>query len=301
MHSDPPTGRLPIDGFADGLFSVNMKDENGKMQKFYLFDKPEEGRTIRALFTQGLQHTHHLVEPARQLRHEQPAERFQVLVEAEAKQRQLPAMDASGGPGKKQSKKLISLNEMKLKVDAVIASREHNEKMAEANTAVAEEQVMPADMTGALLKVETIESVYGGSVGPAAPKKKPGKRAPAGAGSGTAAAKRKTRRTPDVQPVVTTPPVPPVATSGFDEPEGATLMDKLADAIKEKLGVESKGVRNLSLENILDGHALGRTIAGVACTYLKRFSVPFSPVLFFPDHVWVGLTAVLTVTSDKYT
>lgn len=285
IQSHPP-GRLPIDGFAEGLFSVNMKDENGKMQKFYLFDKPDEGRTIRAVFTQGLRHTHHLIEPAGQLRHEQPSERFQVLVEAEAKQRQLPAMDASGGIGnKKQSKRLCTLNEMQQKVDAVIASREHNEKKNdEADPAAAEEAMMPADMTEALVRVDLIENVYGGSSGPAAPKKKATKRPPGanGGGNATTAPKRKARRTPD-QPVVTAPP--PMAGPSFEEPSESP-MDKLADEIKNKLGVESKGVRNLSLENILDGHALGRTIAGVACTY---FSPIFHPFLFF--QIILGMAA----------
>ncbi len=281
-----------------------MKDENGKMQKFFLFDKPEEGRTIRALFTQGLQHSHHLIEPARQLRHEQPAERFQMLVEADAKQRQLPGTDVSGGFGKKQTKKLISLNEMKIKVDAVIASREHNEKIDDTNPGAAEEVVTVADMTEALMKVETIENVYGGPSTPAAPKRKPGKRAAnagGGVGAPPAAPKRKARRTPDLPPVVSTPPAPVASSSAFDDTEDTTPMDKLADAIKDKLGVESKGVRNLSLENILDGHALGRTIAGVACTYLNSF---FSSVcmcfIFSPDHFGVDRTAALTATSVKY-
>lgn len=61
------------------------------------------------------------------VRKEQPAERFKVLCDAEVKKRK------ETETGKKQkSTTVLTLDAMKLKVDAVIASREKGEKEAQA-------------------------------------------------------------------------------------------------------------------------------------------------------------------------
>lgn len=253
-----------MDGFADNLFSVSMVDETGKLQKFFLFDSPQKHRIVKAVTVQGLAHTHHLVEPANQVRREQPQERYQVLVESEVKQRQLPVSETGSG-NRKVTKKIISLEDMRVKVDAVIANREQQEQKSLATDGQPDDVEEVADMAEALTAIETIEPLI--QPQSVQPKKKSAPKRSAAAAKGGASKKAKANpRKPTPHQSTEDAQVDEFqnawAAELEKEEEGE---DSLAIAISQKTGTDAKAVRNMDVNKILAGEPLGRTVSGVPC------------------------------------
>lgn len=235
-------------------------DEQGKSQRLFLFEHTGSFehlgsfRTVKLVASQALKHTHHLLEPAKQLRREQPGERFQVLCEAEVKKRQTSV------DGKvKLGKRAISLDDMKIRVDAVIESRAKNEADDVAPLNGAEEDA--SELPGSLVPVATLEAELLDQGQPAhklaAAKRKAAanKRAASAKASSAKAAPARPAKKAKLEKPAQEPDFEPACSS-------SNTIDELADKIAAKTGSDPKAVRNLDVTRILAGEQLGRTLQG---------------------------------------
>lgn len=265
--------RLPVDSFSDSLMSIDVLDEHGKRQTLYLFEHPQSYRSVRFLSSQSLIHTHHLLEPNKQLRREQPGERFQVLVESEVKNR---PFNADG----RKSKQIPSLDGMKIMVDTVIENRKANENADDVKAFTAEEEAAAvSDSTQALAPIETIDAFASFMPPPketaASKRRQAPKRSKAAANPSNPATSGKSpvpkkRAKQSFFPKTEEQPATQdsnagVASLGLGVPESSEP-DELADAIAQRTGSDPKAVRNLNVHKILAGEQLGRTIAGASWT-----------------------------------
>jgi len=203
-----------------------------------------------------------LLEPEKMIRREQPAERYQVLCEAENKQRKENGGIGPQPPagGAKKPKKLMSWQEIQLKVESVIANREQNE--AEAHT---EERPLGSNVAendpAALVHIDTLEETLRAleetlrAPGAVEPKR----RAKAKAASGKRHAKAK------AAPTHTIPPPPtPLETESHGASPSEAAEDELAAQICSKIGGDGRAVRNLDIQKILQGEQIGRTLQGAS-------------------------------------
>eukprot|EP00438_Fugacium_kawagutii_P021039 Skav236146 [mRNA] locus=scaffold2146:61172:64783:+ [translate_table: standard] len=265
---------MPAETFEDSLWSCQLLDEMGKVQKFFFFDMPLTGnaypnvRVARFFSQHNLTHARLLLEPDHMVRREQPAERFKVLCDAEVKKRK------ETESGKKQkATTVLSLDAMKAKVDAVIATREKGEQEAhEAEKALDVSEAL-ASMPGALCPIHTIESTHVQS--PERAKRKATKKV---------AAKPKGEAPRSSRPRTTKAKVGKTAPAGLPEASEAASKipgsrhgsdgafaphvsesdqhDELANAICQKIGGDGTAVKNLDPARILRGEQLGRTLQG---------------------------------------
>lgn len=259
--------RLPTEKFDDFLVSAVLNDEWGKQQKFLLFELPLPGATCPINFriakffsSHDLTHSHLLLEPDKMIRREQPAERFQVLCDAEGKQRResggIGPQPAAGG---KKPKKLLSWQEIQSKVESVIANREQNESEAHTEARALGDNAVEENDPGALVAIDTLEDTLR-APGVVEPKRK----AKAKAAAGKSAAGPTRARQPKAKSAPSMPVPPPVAadteSQGASPSEGAE--DELATAICNKIGGDGRAVRNLDVQKILLGEQIGRTLQG---------------------------------------
>ena len=195
------------------------------------------------------------------IRREQPAERFQVLCDAEGKQRR-----ESGGigpqppAGGKRPKKLLSWQEIQSKVESVIANREQNESEAHTEAKALGDNAVEENDPGALVAIDTLEDTLR-APGTVEPKRKAKAKAAAGksAACPTRARQTKAKSAPSV------PLPPPVAdTESVGVPPSEGVEDELATAICNKIGGDGRAVRNLDVQKILLGEQIGRTLQGAS-------------------------------------
>ena len=251
------TLKVPAETFEDLRF-VTLTNENGEPTVFYLFEMEfgqNAGNFRIATFASHHQLVHEelLVEPQRNLRKEQPVERYQVCAKAEVESRQLSNVKgvvrskaAAGAP-------LMTLAEARTKAAAIIEAREAHE--AAQSTGEVPPGTVPMQVEPVYAEIERVEA----SVLPGAKPAKNARRKGQGAGAG--GQRKRLKKSPERSPRSTlTGPTPTSAA----EDEGPGDGDDLAATIKSKVGGDVKSIKNLDVGKILAGEQLGRSIAGAS-------------------------------------
>lgn len=258
--------KLPPEGFDSDLKQVTLSSEGGEPTVYYLF---EHGfRTAYFYSLNQLQLQELLLEPHKQLRKEQPFERYQMLAkqQVDARKPQPPP----GIKGGKSSGKILTLDEAHARAAAIIQAREQKEQQQDSSMKPSEVQ----DFEDALHRefefaaIETLEPslTSAGNLKPAPkankrktnPKAASKKAARFGGGTG-----QFNRPEPEKSPRSASPGTS-VRGGGGRDSAGAgaqVLEDDLATEIRNKIG-DVRSVANLDVDRVLRGEALGRSLNG---------------------------------------
>lgn len=267
--------KLPPEAFDTDLKQVTLSSESGEPTLYYLF---EHGfRTAFFYSLNKLQLQELLLEPQKQLRKEQPFERYQVLAKQQVEGRK--PMPPPGIKMDKKNPKILSIDEAHARAAAIIAARQDKEN----RQTMGGSGVKPSDIEDDFEKelaaqfdfaaIETVESSmtaageFKKEKGPKGSKRKttPGakasaKRLPrAGAPpSSTAEGHRGAKQLPE--PAKSPRSLSPSVRGGGEE---SVAEDELASTIRSKIGGDVRSVSNLDVERVLKGEALGRSLNGV--------------------------------------
>lgn len=263
--------KLPPEAFDTDLKQVTLSSESGEPTLYYLF---EHGfRTAFFYSLNRLQLQELLLEPQKQLRKEQPFERYQVLAKQQVEARK--PLPPPGIKVDKKNPKILSIDEAHARAAAIIAARQEKE----TRQTVAGGDVKPSEFEEELerelahqfdfAQIETVESQmtpageFKKEKGAKASKRKtaPGAKAstakkPARIQPGTA--ERQSKQLPD--PAKSPRSLSPSVRGGGEDP---VAEDQLALDIRSKIGGDVRSVSNLDVERVLRGEALGRSLNGV--------------------------------------
>lgn len=260
-----------LEPFDTDLKQVTLSSESGEPTLYYLF---EHGfRTAFFYSLNRLQLQELLLEPQKQLRKEQPFERYQVLAKQQVEARK--PLPPPGIKVDKKNPKILSIDEAHARAAATIAARQEKE----TRQTVAGGDVKPSEFEEELerelahqfdfAQIETVESQmtpageFKKEKGAKASKRKtaPGAKAstakkPARIQPGTA--ERQSKQLPD--PAKSPRSLSPSVRGGGEDP---VAEDQLALDIRSKIGGDVRSVSNLDVERVLRGEALGRSLNGV--------------------------------------
>ncbi len=255
--------KLPPEAFDTDLKQVTLSSESGEPTLYYLF---EHGfRTAFFYSLNRLQLQELLLEPHKQLRKEQPFERYQVLAKQQVETRK--PLPPPGMKVDKKNTKILSIDEAHARAAAIIAARREKEELQTQGGSVVKpsdvddfEQELNAQFDFA--QIETVEASMTAGGDLKAPKSKPAKRKTTPVAK-AGASKRHARganppTTEKHHPEPAKSPPPSVRGAGEDPVE-----DELASEIRSKIGGDVRSVANLDVERVLRGEALGRSLNGV--------------------------------------
>eukprot|EP00438_Fugacium_kawagutii_P006180 Skav207468 [mRNA] locus=scaffold3545:474718:476046:- [translate_table: standard] len=189
--------RIPAESFEE-LRSVTLANSDGATTRFYLFEMDDGFHTATFSSLHQLRHDELFIEPHKQLRKEQPLERYEVLLQQELDTRKpqenvmAKIFDLHGKTDKK-AHKLMTLSEAQAKAQQIIENRQ----LREANLAAAssgkstEEPDFDQDLEYHYAQVEKVEATVTASGAP------PKTKAPKAAAKKKAAARPRGGRAKD--------------------------------------------------------------------------------------------------------